>query len=253
LPEGSVSYLEYALFLSGAVMIFVVSPITTAIFPVMGEHKAKNNEKALLDTFHETVKVLAFLAIPSALFLGLEAKDIVAFLLGTGRFSPENAAACAGILAVVATMIVPQSINFAMGNLFLVHGKTKAISFANIALTLTAIPVYIVAAEKFGVLGIAATYAGHYTIAPLISIAILRVGHPGLISRSFIPPTLKFLAATAFSAMVTLKIQSLTENLPVWTRLCATGIGLAAVYWVATEILVIDTLAFIVARLKNEN
>jgi len=250
LPTGNVSYLEYAMFLSGAVAIFVVSPITSAVFPVMGEHKAKKDEKALMATFHETVGVVVFLATPCALFLGIESKEIVSTLLGSKRFTPDDVATCAEILSIVSIMIVPFSISFVISNMFMVHRETKAIALAGVATTLLSVPTYILAARGYGVAGIAATYAAFYSISPVIGAAILGRGRPGVVPRSFPLAAAKLLLSAAVAGGVAWETARLAASLPDWARLLLAGAALSATYWAATEALGIGRARFILSKFK---
>ena len=163
LPDsGNVSLLEYSFFLSATVMVFIAAPIRTAIFPLMGEQKAKGDDKALIGTFHQALKVVVFLALPCAIFFAIESKDIVDLLLKNGGFSPKNAQICAGLITILSIMIIPQSINLIMGNIFIVYKETKITAFTVSILTLFIIPVYYILSDKYGIYGIAVSYSLFY-------------------------------------------------------------------------------------------
>ncbi|MEA2013001.1 MAG: lipid II flippase MurJ [Verrucomicrobiota bacterium] len=246
---GNLSLLEYAFFLSGTVLIFIASPVTTAIFPLMGEQKARGDEKALIETFHQSVKVVVFLALPCAIFFAMEANDIVALLLQNGKFSTEDTQVCANLIAIIAIMIVPQSINLVMANMFLVYKETKIMAIEGSILALISIPLYFILSKYLGIYGIAITYSAIYAIGAIINIMILQIMHPQIISSSSFILIFKFFVATLLMGCSIYILRYYTININLIIRIVLVGGGASFTYLSVTHLLKISGLKFIFSRL----
>ncbi len=248
LSQGSVSLLEYAFFLSGAVTVFVVAPISTTILPVMGEHKAGDDEASLNSTFHQTIGVVVFLSLPCVILLALEAHDIVSLLFGVGKFSSADVVVCSSLLAVISLMIVPQALNTVIGNMFLVHKTTKAIALAGVVMTALVVPVYFIMANRYGVRGIAITYTGYYALSPVVGIALLQRGRRGIIASGTVLASAKFIAAATIAALCAWRVGSLVENANPIVKMAATATAVAIPYLLAAALLKIKALPFLLSR-----
>ena len=252
--QGNVSLLEYAFFLSGTVLIFIASPITTAIFPLMGELKARGDEKELINTFHQSVKVVVFLALPCALFFAVESKDIVKILLQNGEFSEQDTQICANLITIISIMIVPQSINLIMNNMFLVHKKTKMMGVATSIITLLSIPIYYFFSAQYGIYGIALTYTGIYVIAPIVLFFLLVRINSDFLSKSFYKIAIIFLILFIMMGLSCAISKYLLMDFNIFLRIVVVFTISLAVYIFFGFVLGVDVLKIIVSKItRNKN
>jgi peptidoglycan biosynthesis protein MviN/MurJ (putative lipid II flippase) len=253
LPDsGNISLLEYAFFLSGTVFIFIASPITTALFPLTGEQKARGDEKELLKIFHLTVRVITFLALPCAVFFAVESKDIVALLLKNGKFSLKDTEICAGLISIITIMIIPQSINLVMNNMFLVYKETKKIAVAGSIIALLSIPLYYFMSYHYGIYGIAMAYSTVYAAGCLINLILLNAGHNGIVKLSVFLTAGKFIFSGLFMFGMLKLIASVWEfESRIINVLFLLSAGFSA-YLLITSLLKINCLKFIFSRLLSK-
>jgi peptidoglycan biosynthesis protein MviN/MurJ (putative lipid II flippase) len=235
------------------VLIFIASPVTTAIFPLMAEQKARGDEKELIKTFHQAIKVVTFLALPCAIFFAVESKDIVAILLQNGKFSPEDTVICANLITIIAIMIVPQSINLIMNNMFMVYKETKKLAVMTSCMTIFFIPLYYLLSDKYQIYGIALTYTLFY-ISIFISYSItLSLKHNDIFTLSGIWEGFKYctLGGILFASIFWVHQSHTCANLSPLIRLLALGIFFLIIFITLSFILRINQLGFIISRLNS--
>jgi putative peptidoglycan lipid II flippase len=250
---GNVSLLEYAFFLSGTVLIFIASPVTTAIFPLMGEQKARGDEKELIKTFHQAIKVVTFLALPCAIFFAVESKDIVAILLQNGKFSPEDTVICANLITIIAIMIVPQSINLIMNNMFMVYKETKKLAISGSLMALLSIPLYFLFANKYGINGIAIVYTVIYSLSTVIYIILLKIDHKSIIEVSVVTIFAKFAVSGVIMATILYYLNEPLQELWLLYRLAIIFTLSFSAYLLMSRLLKIKGMDFILSRIKRIN
>lgn len=248
---GNISLLEYAFFLSGTTLIFIASPIATAVFPLMGEQKARGDDEDLIATFHQAVKVVVFLALPCTIFFALESQDIVALLLKNGKFSAEDTTICANLIAIIAIMIVPQSISLIMANIFLVYHETKKIAFSGSILALLSIPVYWILSRKYGIYGIAITYSFSYILGCVVNILLLRLKHARIIASSFMASFIKFFIVGVILVICIFLMTELLTFLYTPCKVAVIFIVSSIIYLVCAHILRIDGVKFIFSKVLS--
>ncbi len=94
LPEGSISYLYYADRLMNFPLGVFAIALSTAVFPSLSAHSAKNDIKEFKATFESSLSLIAFISLPAAIGLIILGKSIVGLLFQRGSF---------GIKATVGT------------------------------------------------------------------------------------------------------------------------------------------------------
>jgi putative peptidoglycan lipid II flippase len=175
LGGGTITLLDYALFLTEAILAFIVAPVATAVYPLLGEQRAKDGEAAMFDTYLEALRVVLFLAIPCMVLQVAAAKDITLMLFGYGKFSADDAAVCARLLIITATMILPQCLAALTGRVFFAIQETKVPAAAGIAITLIALPAYFFFGHRFGIYGLAGVWSGTYVVVGIVQLLMLKI------------------------------------------------------------------------------
>lgn len=87
LPSGSVSYLNYSFRLMHLPLGVFGVAIATTTLPVLSIFAAKREFGNLVNTCSSSVKLVFFLTLPSAFFLGIASKPIISLLYQHGQFS----------------------------------------------------------------------------------------------------------------------------------------------------------------------
>jgi putative peptidoglycan lipid II flippase len=87
LPQGSVSYLNYSFrLMQFPIGVFGVA-VATVTFPIISAYAAKKEMGEVVSTFSSSLKLVFFLAIPSAVFLAVASKPVISVLFQHGRFT----------------------------------------------------------------------------------------------------------------------------------------------------------------------
>jgi putative peptidoglycan lipid II flippase len=147
LAEGSIAGMNYAVKLVGFPQQIFVSAIATVIFPVFSSQFATRNRPAMRRSISTGLRMVVFLALPSALGLIALAEPIVHVLLERGAFGPEATALCASLLPFAAAGLVALAANvvltrctFACGEVTLPIAVAVGTVIVNIVLSLVWLP-----------------------------------------------------------------------------------------------------------------
>lgn len=102
LPQGSLSYLNYADRLNQLPLGVVGIAVGTAILPALSRHLAEDNAAAAQDLHNRAVELALLLTVPAAVALMLCATPITEAIYLGGRFSADDALWTARTLAALA-------------------------------------------------------------------------------------------------------------------------------------------------------
>ncbi len=180
LDDGTVTMLDNALFLSNAALLLMTGPISTAVFPLMGEQKSQDGDGMVFLTFLRTVRTMFFLAIPATVFIIVMAPEIVRLFLGYGKYSVEDSATTATLLVIMSTLIIPNCFSGIGGRLFFIFQETSLISYTGVTLSLLSCPFYFLLSSVMGIQGIALAYALTYWAVGFLVFALLKTRHRSL-------------------------------------------------------------------------
>lgn len=198
-PLGEFGYYAVALTLSAG-LGRLVQPMFVAVYPRFSRLIAHGDRDQLSDLYHLASQILAVIVAATAGVICANAEFVL--LLWTGN--PELSARVALPLAL---LFAGSAINGLMNlpyALQLAHGWTRLAALSNLVAVVVALPLYVMAIERFGITGAAAVWLG-VNLANLIF--VLPLMHKRLLPgelwdwylRDVVPP---LIAATAISVLL---------------------------------------------------
>lgn len=250
LPPGSISYLSIANRIGNSLMPLLVTGLATTLFTRLAAHGAVRDLEGARQTLSLSLRVLAVIAVPIALFSPFYADPLVRILLVRGRFAASDAAA----VAAVVPFYVLGSTVLGCGTLvergFHSLLKDTLTPSTNVAVF---VALYVVAcallAPRFGYAGLAAAYAFFWCSAMLMSALLLRrrLGSRG--GRRIVSVGARcVLAAGACAALMAVAFRFVSV-LPLRLLVIAAACGLYAV--IADRLLHVSEIRLVFMRLRG--
>jgi putative peptidoglycan lipid II flippase len=197
LPQGSVSYLNYSFrLMQFPIGVFGVA-VATVTFPIISAYAAKKEMGEVLSTFTSSLKLVFFLAIPSAVFLAVASKPVISVLFQHGRFTFLDTVAtsqalmfyCIGLFAYSSVRLTASTF-YSMGDTK-TPAKTSAVAVGvNIVLNLI-----LMGPMGFKGLALAASVASMTNLFLLLKILDKRIGP--LNRKDIVGTTFKILCSAA--------------------------------------------------------
>lgn len=139
LPEGSVSVLDYASRISGAVMELLTGGVLLVSLADWAETMAAGDQAALRAKLRRTALTMLALVLPAVACLAALRVPVVALALQRGRFAPGMAGATAAVLVVFLLGVPFDAVGRCYVRLFLARKETLLLgqlSFFRLASTL---------------------------------------------------------------------------------------------------------------------
>jgi putative peptidoglycan lipid II flippase len=250
LPVGSISYLSIASRIGNSLMPLLVAGLATTLFTRLAAHGAVRDLEGARQTLSLSLRVLAVIAVPIALFSPFYADPLVRLLLVRGRFVASDAAA---VTAVVPFYVLGST---ALGCGMLVERgfhsllKDTLTPSVNVAVNML---LYVVVctflAPRFGYAGLAVAFAFFWCSTMLMSSLLLRrrLGSRG--GRRIASVGLRCVLAAGASAALMAGAYRFVSALPL--RLLVIGAGLALYAAIAHRLLHVSEIRLVVMRLRG--
>jgi putative peptidoglycan lipid II flippase len=125
LAEGSIAGMNYAVKIVGFPQQVFVAAIATVIFPVFASQFATHNRVAMRRSISTGLRMVIFLALPSALGLIALSEPIVRALFERGAFGPEATALCTSLLPFAAASLVALAANVVLTRCTFACGEVR--------------------------------------------------------------------------------------------------------------------------------
>jgi putative peptidoglycan lipid II flippase len=125
LAEGSIAGMNYAVKVVGFPQQIFVAAIATVIFPVFASQFATRNRAAMRRSISTGLRMVIFLALPSALGLVALATPIVRTLFQRGAFGPDATQLCASLLPYAAAGLVALAANVVLTRCTFACGEVR--------------------------------------------------------------------------------------------------------------------------------
>lgn len=135
-------------------LYMIVVPIYNAAFPQLSQLVALGDEEALKKSYHRSCQVMAVLIIPIGLFIALFAPEILRVWTGNALVV-ENAHLPLSLLIIGTTFNGLMNVPYA---LILAYGWMKFPFYQNLVAVGLIVPLLIIAAGNYGMVGAAATW-----------------------------------------------------------------------------------------------
>ncbi|HPO90818.1 MAG TPA: lipid II flippase MurJ [Victivallales bacterium] len=207
--NGALTMIELNLFIIHSIGAFISGPITTAIFPLLGEQEAQKTRNDLIASFQKTFSIIFLFAVPSNVFIFLGAESLVKILFGHGKFSEFECETTARLIIITSFVILPNSIQSLVGRMFFILQYTKIPAIISSILVMVGAIICYFAAIRYGIYGfmIAATIGT--SIGCLCNfILLIRKLHLSL-NYHFFSPLIKSIFAGLLMAGVLFSIEAI--------------------------------------------
>lgn len=257
LPQGSLSYLNYADRLNQLPLGVVGIALGTALLPALAAHIAKGEEAQAANIQNRAAEMALFLSLPAAAALMVLAGPLVSALYMGGRFSAQDAATTAAVLTGLAAGLPAYVLVKVLTPAFFARGDTATpVKTALAALGLNVALILLLIAP-FGVAGLAWATALSAWFNCALLYWMLRRANAFRFDALFVRRVLAAVAASGLMAAALaawLKTSGLGFTGGTLERLgavlAAVGVG-ASVYFAAAALLGAMPLREMKARLRR--
>jgi len=215
LAEGSLAALNYAWIIMLLPHGIFAMSIATAAFPTFSNLAARDQKSDLRDSLSETLRLVLFLSIPSALALILLRQPLTQLLLERGRFDPSSTRSVAWALQFYALGLVAHSaLEIVARAFYSLHDTRTPVAVGAGAMALNIVlSLLLVGPFLHGGLALANSLA---TIAETVVLMILlRSRLVGLGGGPLLRSTAKTLVAAAIMGVALLGAATVTRGMHV--------------------------------------
>ena len=247
--EGALTFLEYSSFISHMAFFVVLTPISTAVYPLLAKQFSEGENKLSSGTFSLSLKTVIFLSMPFLLFFTFESYDIIACIFNYGSFAVSDVPVCANLLAIFSIMIIPFCITKLINQIFLIKHSTKGISIISIIGTILSIPFYFLFSKLWGVYGLAAAYSLMCVIISSGNIILLKKYGGGFKLSLIFKGLTMIILVSAISGAVFLSAGKFFPVQNCYLRLFFISSAGFAAYFLAAFLLRLEEFNFIVRKL----
>ncbi|HBC86801.1 MAG TPA: hypothetical protein DCZ94_07600 [Lentisphaeria bacterium] len=252
LPESNaITLIALALFIIDSITGFISGPISTAVYPLMGQQNIENDEKTVFQTFFKSLKVIFFLTVPFNILLLVESREIVGLLFGYGKFTREDCLITANIIVILSFVILPNCILSLSGRIFFIFHDTKTVSFCTIAVVCVFIPVYYLGAYAGGLYGLVLAAALATFTGNMVSMIVLKLKHKDISFQEPVIYLFRIIACGIAMGTVIVLLNLLLNrfSLSLLIKFPLATLSGAFTYVMACKALKIDELEFVMKRI----
>ena len=193
--------------------------IATTFLPEMSRAIAEKDRARLIDRTTLGIRLVALFTVPAGFALFALRRPIVGLALQHGEFSPDDALAASRALAGFALGLGAFSVYLFVLRAFYAHQDARTPCVINIVENILNVVLAFVLYRRFGVLGIAASFAIAYAVSALWALQVLSYKLRGFALRPLLGGLYRIVLASAIMAEA------------VWavSRLVGSNVGLGAV------------------------
>jgi putative peptidoglycan lipid II flippase len=174
LPEGSISHIGYAMKLISVMPTVIVSGISISIFPVMASYAAKDNIYELMSLISKGLRMLFFLTIPVAIFLGFFGKPLIKLIFERGAFAASDTSAVYSAFSIYIVALPAMVIGTVLGQGYYVLKDTRTVAVIGVGEMVFYIFLCYALLKSFGYLSIPIALATQFNLGALLCGVILR-------------------------------------------------------------------------------
>ncbi len=194
LPEGSVSYLNYAFRLMHLPLGIFALAIATVSLPSISRFAAENDRANMAETYLKALRLGLYLVIPAQIVLIFGGEAIISVLFQHGRFTYADTMGAASALAFYSIGLVAFAVVRITVPVFYAFKQTSRPIFASLASVGVNITLCYLLKDSLGFKGLAlaASIAGFVNL--LILFILLKIKLPEIGWAGQIVPVLKIIA-----------------------------------------------------------
>ncbi len=252
LPEkNAVTLIELSLFVIGSIVGFISGPVSTAVYPLMGQQSIENDEKTVFQTFFKSLNVIFFLTVPFNVLLLTDSREIVGVLFEYGKFTVNDGELTSKILMILSFVILPNCFLSLSGRIFFIFHDTKMVSYCMILTVCLFIPIYYIGAKVLGIYGLVTAAALGAILGNIVSGIVLKLKHKDISFTGPLIYLLKIVACgilMAFTIIMARMIFSTPWMHPAYKLLIDSSLGFVS-YIIYCKLLMVGEMRYVIERM----
>jgi putative peptidoglycan lipid II flippase len=130
--SGSITAINQSFNLQSVPVGIFAYALASAIFPVLSEEYAKNDEPSFVKSLQNTIRQIIYLMVPVTVFMIVFRAFIVRLILGSGNFTWENTITTLTFLGIFSVSLLSQSLTTLFSRAFYSRHNTKVPVIANL-------------------------------------------------------------------------------------------------------------------------
>jgi putative peptidoglycan lipid II flippase len=174
LPTGSISHIDYAMKFINLIPAVIVSGITISIFPNMAKYSAEDNIHELKSLISKGLRMLFFLSVPAAIFLGIFGKPLIRLAFERGAFVASDTSAVYHAFSLYSMALPAMVIGVVIGQGYYVLKDTMTVAVIGVGEMMIYVVLCYALLQLLGYLAIPMAYAAQFNIGVILSGIILR-------------------------------------------------------------------------------
>jgi putative peptidoglycan lipid II flippase len=207
--------------------------IATTFLPEMTRAIAQRDRPRLIDRSVLGIRLVALFTIPAGFGLFALRRPIIGLALQHGEFTADDALFASRALAGFALGLGAFSVYLFTLRVFYAHGDARTPFVINLVENLVNVVLAWVLYDRFGVLGIAASFAIAYGVAALWALQVVSYKVTGFPLRPLLGGLYRMLLASAVMAEAVWAVSRLVgdnDGIGALTRVAVAGLAGVAVY-----------------------
>ena len=228
--------------------------IVTTFAPEMARSIQRRDRAGFIDRASLGARLVLLLAVPAAAGMFVLRRPLIGLALERGNFDATDAARTSAALAGFSLGLIGFSLYLFILRAFYAHEDARTPFVINVFENLINIVVAVVLVGRYGVLGLAASFAIAYTISSVFSLAVLSYKVRGFTMRSVLSPLARMLLAGVVMAEVMWVVARLVGDDEGWgalVRLTTAGVAGVTVYVVLLTVMQVPELQQLRTRLMS--
>jgi putative peptidoglycan lipid II flippase len=228
--------------------------IVTTFAPEMARSIQRRDRAGFIDRVSLGARLVLLLTVPAAAGMFVLRRPLIGLALERGNFDATDAARTSAALAGFSLGLIGFSLYLFILRAFYAHEDARTPFVINVFENLINIVVAVVLVGRYGVLGLAASFAIAYTISSVFSLAVLSYKVRGFTMRSVLSPLARMLLAGVVMAEVMWVVARLVGDDEGWgalVRLTTAGVAGVTVYVVLLTVMQVPELQQLRTRLMS--
>lgn len=152
--SGSITAINQSFNLQSVPVGIFAYALASAIFPVLSEEYAKNDERAFVKSLFNTIRQILYLMAPITVFMIVFRAYIVRLILGSGNFTWEDTVVTLTFLGIFSISLLGQSFVTLFSRAFYARHNTKVPVMANLWSILVNVVLSVILFKYFNATGL---------------------------------------------------------------------------------------------------
>jgi putative peptidoglycan lipid II flippase len=228
--------------------------IVTTFTPEMAIAVRRRDRQAFIDRASMGVRLVALLAFPAAVGMFVLRRPLIGMVLEHGNFGADDALTTSRALAGFALGLVGFSVYLFVLRAFYVHEDARTPFVINVFENLINIVLAVVLVNRYGVLGLGASFAIAYTVSSVLALQVLSYKVRGFSTVAIVASLWRMALAAVVMAEVMWVVARFVgddDGLGSLARVTAAGtVGIAA-YLLLLTVLGVPELTQLRTRLRS--